>query len=428
MRWWQSLGAFLFRLPGGSANWGPSWNASLLGSRGGQGSTSGELVNATTAGALPSVYRACSFISDSLASVELRIVQEQPDGGKKVVDNLDVSTALAEWSFEAKELFLFNAALGGNGLAILRKNARGGVQAIESIVPRLVMAAVDETQALFYLVRSVIGGQVGDPEIIAQSDMLHLRYRNVGDGIGQTVFGIAPIVTAAEQLGLVLASRSYQALLWKNGAIPAGVLKAPRMLKAPVIDRLRSQWDTSFPKDGNFVTGKTIVLEDGVEFQPIKPGLSASDSDLTEYNVFGVREVSRLYGVPPSVLGETGNASYSTATEEFRGAVLHCLRPWAARLCDCLGRALLTRDQRLKGLRIEAPLDHLLVAPGKETSEYLKELVNAGILNTNEGRNILGYPDIAGGETYRVPANLSALENLPQLGLSQPKPQQDNTP
>jgi HK97 family phage portal protein len=391
------------------------------------GSKSGEIVNATTAGALPSVYRACSFISDSLASVELRIVQEQPDGGKVVVENLDVATALYEWSFESRELFLFNAALGGNGLAILRKNARGGVQAIESIVPRLVMAAVDEAQALFYLVRSVIGGQVGDPEVIAQSDMLHLRYRNVGDGIGQTVFGIAPIVTAAEQLGLVLASRSYQALLWKNGAIPAGVLKAPKVLRQQVLDRLTSQWTEFYPKDGN-ITGKTVILEDGMEFQPIKSSLSASDSNLVEYNRFGIEEVARLYGIPASMLMQTGNASYSTATEEYRAGVIHCLRPWAARLCDCLGRALLTREQRLKGLRIEAPLDHLLVAPGKETSEYLKELVNAGILNTNECRNVLGYPDISGGETYRVPVNMTALENLPKLGLSQPKPQQDTTP
>jgi HK97 family phage portal protein len=232
------------------------------------------------------------------------------------------------------------------------------------------------------------------------------------------VFGVPPIVTAAEQLGLVLASRKFQSIIWAKGAIPVGVLTTPKTLKQGVVERLRSQWEEFYKGE---VTGRVAILEDDLTFQPVKPGLSPADTNLTEYNRFGVEEVARLYGVPPSVLGQTHSASYSTAVEEYRAAVLHCLRPWAARFTDCLGRALLTREQRQKGLRIEAPLDHLLVAPGKETSEYLKELMNSGALSTNEARNILGYPDIPGGELHRVPVNMTALDNLPKIGLTQPK-------
>src|SRR5258706_10980527 len=152
--------------------------------------------------------------------------------------------------------------------------------------------------------------------------------------------------------------------------------------------------------------------------------IGAADANLVDYNVFGVREVSRLYGVPPSVLGETGNASYSTAVEEFRSAVLYCLRPWAARFTDCLGRALLTREQRLKGLRIEAPLDHLLVAPGKEFSEYARDLTNSGVASVNEIRNMMGLPDVEGGEVRRCPVNMTDIRNLPKIGLNNPPKQE----
>src|SRR3954462_922360 len=101
MRWWTNLGISLFgRLAGGASQWSPDWMASALMSGWSRGSTSGVAVTPATAGGLPSVYRACSFISDSLASVELRIIQEQPDGGKVQVTDSDVARALADWSYE----------------------------------------------------------------------------------------------------------------------------------------------------------------------------------------------------------------------------------------------------------------------------------------------------------------------------------------
>lgn len=416
VNWWQSLASFMGRSRRTDS---PSWRASSYLGYGGGTSSSGAEVTPATASALPAVYRAVSFISDALASVELRIVEELPDGGKRPVDDTDVARALSDWSFDGREMFAYHAALGGNGLAILRRNARGAVQAIESVAPCRVGAVLDEAQLVFYGVRSEFDG-AGQPEFFAQRDMLHMRFRNIGNHIGNSVFAVPPIVTAAEQLGLILAARTFQSQLWKEGAYPMGVLSYEGMLKAPIIDRMRAQWEETYVKKTKI--GHPLVLESGGKYETLKPGITPADSEFVENNVFGVREVSRLYGVPPSILGETGNASFSTAQEEFRAGVIYCLRPWFSRFCDTLSRALLTPAQRAKHIRIEAPLDHLLVSPGKETSEHLKELVNAGILNTNEARNVLGYADIDGGETYRVPVNTTDMKNLPHIGLGKQTP------
>lgn len=422
MRWWTNLGSSLFgRLAGGVSQWSPDWMASALMSGWSRGSTSGVAVTTTTAGGLPSIYRCVSFISDSLASVELRIIEEQPDGGKVQVTDSDVARALADWSYEDREGFLFHAALGGNGLAIIRRNARGGITALDTRVPRRVLAVLDGEDTVWYSIYPELGPGNGDNEIVALENMAHLRFRNIGDHLGRRVWGVPPIVTAMDALGLVLASRQYQSSLWDKGTIPIGVLKTERTLKQATIDRLRGQWEEFY--QGGKATGKVAILEDGMDFTPMKPGIMPSDTDLIEYSRFGVEEAARLYAVPPSVLAQTHNASYSTATEEFRAAVLHCLRPWAARFTDCLTRALLTRDQRMSGMRIEASLDHLLVAPGKETSEWLRDLTANGILSINEARNYLGYPDVAGGEVHRVPVNSTDLKNLPLIGLPT-KPQQ----
>ena len=185
------------RRPGGDSLWSPSWqaSASLFGGFG-RATRSGEEVTAHTAGALPAVYRACSFISDALASVELRVVQEQSDGGKKPVEDTDAARTLADWSFPSRELFIWHAALGGNGFAVIRSNARGGAKALEPIVPRRITALRDESGALFYGILPLPSMGKAEPELVPAEEMIHLRFRNIGDVVGETVFGIAPNITS----------------------------------------------------------------------------------------------------------------------------------------------------------------------------------------------------------------------------------------
>ncbi|MDX2220910.1 MAG: phage portal protein [Burkholderiales bacterium] len=395
----------------------PRWTSSWLASVGQTGliSPGAPRVTPESAAALSACYRACSFISDSLASIEFRVVQQLPDGGRKVIESSDAARALADWSFTQRETFIWNAALGGNGFAIIRRNGRDGALALDSTVPRRVGAAVDDEGTLFYLIEPYEQGQ--RPEVVPASSMVHLKFRAIGHAASRDTFAVPPAVSAAQSVGLVIAARDFQSALWARGARPIGALQTERKLNDDVIERIRNQWAEYY--GGTEATGRTAILESGVKWAPVEPSVTPESAELVAYNKFGVEEIARLYGVPPSLLAQTGNASYSTAVEESRAVVLHCLRPWAARLSDCLGRALLKREDRLKGVRIEASLDHLLVAPGKETSEYLRELVNAGILSVNEARNLLGREDTTGGDIHRVQVN-----TMPLIG----KPKEEATP
>lgn len=403
------------RRAGGNAHWSPSWLASshLMAS---PPSDAGVQVTPASAGALSAVYRACSFISDSLCSTEFRVVQRTSDGGQQIVDDSEAAKALRNWSFDERERFVWNAALGGNGIAIARR--KGKALSLESVVPRRVAVAADEAYKLFYIIESA--DCRGESEIVVARDVAHLKFRAIGHQASNDVFAVPPIVTCAESLGLILASRVFQAALWKNGSIPIGALcLAGKIKDEAMVTRIREQFAQHYTGQN---TGRVAILEHGMEWKPIEPSVSPADADLVNLNRFGVEEVARLYGVPPSLLAQTHSASYSTAVEESRAAVLHCLRPWAVRLSDCLGRVLLTQQERDKGMRVDVSLDSLLVAPGKEMSEYLRELVNSGILSLNEARNVLGLADIPGGDVHRAPVNTTDIKNLPNIGIGTNKP------
>ncbi len=401
--------------PGGFSAWTPSWGASsALASSFGRRTKSGEVVSEASAVALPSVYRCCSLISDALSSMELRVEQRRPDGGTEVITDSDAARALAEWSYTDKELVTFHCALGGNGFAIIRRNERGGIASLEPKLPRRITALVDEAHQIWYNIAPDVSCGETEWELVPASDALLLKFRNVGDRSLRSVFAVPPIVSCSEALGLVQAARSFQASLWRNGTIPSGVLTAPTILKQEVIDRLRSQWQEYYGGDN---TGRTAVLEQGMKWEPVKGSVSAADANLTEVAQFGVNEIARLYGIPPSLLSQTIHASYSTSVEESRALILHCLRPWSIRFCDALSRSMLTREQRLKGMRIAADLSPWTLAPGKEMADFLSGLVNSGIKTVNECRQILGDAKVAGGDTLRVPVNQTSIDNLGKIGL-----------
>jgi phage portal protein BeeE len=101
---------------------------------------------------LSGVNRACTLFSDSAASQPWRIRQTPPQGGYFDIMGSDAAHALNEWGYEGRELWLFSAALLGNGYAIIHRNERGGPMTLESIAPWRVSLEWTDAKLLTYRV------------------------------------------------------------------------------------------------------------------------------------------------------------------------------------------------------------------------------------------------------------------------------------
>jgi HK97 family phage portal protein len=147
-----------------------------------------------------------------------------------------------------------------------------------------------------------------------------------------------------------------------------------------------------------------LILSGGLK--PMKSELSQSikDSELVEAMRFSVEEISRIYGIDPSMLGYSQNTSFATAAEMRRAFLSSTLKPLLIRIADAFNEALLSSSELDSGLRIS--FDAADFGAGKELAETLSTMVNSGILTVNESRNRLGLPDVADGNIQRVPANV----------------------
>ncbi|WP_139384678.1 phage portal protein, partial [Salmonella enterica] len=121
-------------------------------------------------------------------------------------------------------------------------------------------------------------------------DELIILTRDSEDGV--TSSGI--LQNNSKLLRLALDEIEYSNGILKNGALPIGVLKATSRLSQKAIDNLRSSWENLY--SGPKKAGKTIILEEGLDYNPIS--MKPSEMDLTNSKKNTVSEIARVFNIP----------------------------------------------------------------------------------------------------------------------------------
>jgi HK97 family phage portal protein len=338
---------------------------------------------------------ACSgLIADTLAAAPLGVVQRIPTGGLRQVTQANANAALLSLTFDDRAASLFGALLVGNGWLWL--------------APDGTLCALDSNRTSAYIdAQQRVWVRQGNDPYRPYSSVAHFRFKSQPGYI----LGYNPCLLASDSVGADLALIRMAKALAKNVQSPGGVLVHPTELSEEAAVRLLTSWQESV---GGERAGAVALLEDGLDFKPIqKP--SASDSELTAALEWSAADVCRLYNVPPTLVGLLKDSNKATSSEENRAFYARCLKPWAARISDVLGRLLLSDEERKAGLSIETSLDELSLGQGVERATYLRALVLSSIATPNEARNSLGMADLPDGGTLLSPVNMTPIN---QLGTS----------
>jgi phage portal protein BeeE len=167
--------------------------------------------------------------------------------------------------------------------------------------------------------------------------------------------------------------------------------------------RLKSELETSF--QGARAAGRPLLLEGGLDWKPLS--LSPKDMDFIEAKNGAAREIALAIGVPPMLLGITGDNTYSNYQEAqrafWRQTVLPLVNRTARALSSWLAPAfaeslLVPRDtppgSRPRGtgtnLELKPDLDQI-EALASERDALWKRLESASFLTDDEKRAAAGY-------------------------------------
>jgi len=368
----------------------------------GQRSTGTGFVDPNRSSGLAVAQASISVISQNLAAMPLNLYQRGDDSGRTRATAMPLYGVLHDMmntqltAFEGREFLTVSLLTTGNAYARIETNGRGQVVALYPIHPAEMTVERLESGRLRYTSTT----KRGQRSVHLQDEILHLRYRIGPDG----VMGVSPIQLARETFSLALTQQEQANKQAGRSFRTEGALVFPNPLsgdkKEDALGKLRDRIE------GQVETSGLLVLDGGVDYKPLS--LSSKDAEFLESRKLTNMDIARIFSVPPSTVGITDNATYSNVDGESRALVVRCLAPMAKRIEQAMNAALLTAQSR-KTMFIEHDLAGLMRGDMKARYEAYKIGREWGWLSPNDIARFENLPDIAGGDEYLSPLNMTVL-------------------
>lgn len=379
---------------------------------GGGSSATGLSVSADSAMRVTAVFRAVAILAQTYASLPLGVYRQLDNGGKERDRKHPLDDVLTRhpnrWqtSFEWREMMSGHFALRGRCYSEII--ATGG-KAVAELVP-LHPDRVRPFRAPDGRIAFQYSPPDGPSRVILQHEMHFMHGLTTGaDGITP----LSPIGACREAIGLALAAEEHGARLFGNGTRLGGVLKMSGRLKDDAArETLLRSWKAAY--SGVSKTGKTALLEDGMEWQAL--GMTNEDAQFLESRKMQIAEIARIWGVPLHMLAELDRSTNNNIEHQGMEFVTHTVRPGAVRREEAMERDLLSGTS-MRTHCIWFDLDGLMRGDSAARAAFSGAMLQNGVFSRNEVRISEGKnpSDKDGMNDYTVQTNMSLIQLLDTL-------------
>lgn len=357
------------------------------------GFSGGTVVNSDTAMEVSAFYRGVIYISTQIS----KLPWEVKDRENKILDNdisyiLNVSPNEEMTAFHLKCFLIQCAIIHGNGYAEIERTFDGRVKALWPLNPNRVTPMRTEAGKLVYQISN--GNTVSDFVYLQPKDIFVVRNHHTKDSIQ----GLGIVGYAIQSLGISLGADKFANALFANGGLPSGILTHPGKMSEQAYQRLVSSWKE---QQGGRKTGSTAVLEEGVTYSPIAH--SPDVLQFLESRKFGVVEIARFLGLPPTKLFDSDSAKFNNIEHANLEVATDTLDAWARNLESEADMKLLSG--RNSGRRTELDLYAVFRGDAVNRSTYFKNMMQIGAMTPNEIRQKEGLAPYDGGDRFYIATN-----------------------
>lgn len=380
-------------------------------------SASGAQISQATAMTVSAVYGCVNRLATDLARCTPYFSRRNSDGTEVRDDDHPLNELLErpnrqqEW-FEFAWQMWVGFLLRGNCYAPIRRDNRANPVELIPVNPDAAMVLEAGDGNVFINMNRIGLWQIAMladfPVAIPSEDVFHLRGLTFNSLVGVSTIGLA-----RDAIGLSMALEQQASRWIANGARPSTWLKTGKTLSDTAAKRLKTQFDDLHAGYQN--TGRTVVLEDGIEPVPLQ--LTSVDLQFIAQRQWQPEDVCRFFGVPPHKIGlyadkrsdpqpqTAQDQDYVNSAVSWRAHAFERRFVWTFGLDkDEKGRRL-PRDEQL---RLRHDLTQLLRADVMSQANVSRLNVLSGITTQNEERADRGLPPIAGGDKLMMPTNMAA--------------------
>jgi HK97 family phage portal protein len=352
---------------------------------------SGVSVNHHTTLRVPAVLQAVRLIAETVGSLPCKLYRDvdgSKEAAKEHAGNRLAHNRVNGWTSAGhlRALLTTDALLHGAGYAHVVRTGDGRPVEMHRLAPGSVQRRFEDDGEPFYIVTDAQNRQ----RRLAFSDVLYIP------AFGDT----SPVQLGKEAIGVAMLLERHAAQFFGSGARPAAVLSNEKPQGgeqgATTIANIRKSFR-------NWLAGSSsdpLILDAGWRYE--QPAMTSTDAQFLEHRLEQVREIARIFGVPPSMLFELSRATWSNAEQMAASFLQLCLRPWLDRWQDAYAIVLLTEDEQ-DSLYFEFVIDDLQRADAAGRAEIFGKLVAMRAMTPNEVRAAMNLPAIEGGDELANP-------------------------
>ena len=375
-------------------------------------SNTGVNVNEDSSLTYSAVFACVRVLSESVASLPIEVIKEDPNGNKSLDKAHPIYKLLAKkpnnymTSYTWRQILMTNLVLNGNSYFKIIRDASARPIALRYIPSDDVYVKLKGDEIFYEIKPSKNQSGITEEEsgeIIKHDDMLHFL------GLGYDgVKGRSVIETHRDSIGLSVAANKYGGAFYGNAATPSGILSHPGKLSKEAAERLKNSWNVSYG-NGPMNAHKTAILEEGMSFKPVS--LNPQDADFLNTRKFQVTEIARIFRVPPHMIGDLDRATFSNIEQQGLDFLTHTLRPYLVSLEEEIERKLF-RENEQDSYSIRFNTNAMLRGDSEARAKYYKDMSSIGVLSINDIRRLENLNDIGPeGDQHYYALNYAPIGN-----------------
>lgn len=343
---------------------------------------------------IPAFWSGVQFISNTMASLPLKVYQNTDDGRVDVTDETPIGRILSfainrgwtshRWrKYSQQEIFLSGRSL----TLILRGN--GLIQGFRALNPSEVTVTTDNIGRTIY---------EAEGRRYPEEDIIDVPWMLGADGITS----VPPIQRHRETFALAIGLTRYAAQFFESGGVP------PLSLEGPITsgEAARRAADDVKQALKNRKNKNIMVLPDGHKLTQV--GFHPEQGQLVDARRMQVEEIARILNIPPTFLQDLTHGTFSNTEQQDLHFVKHSLSQWTKAWEQELNLKLFPDQGRF----VEFNLDGLLRGDFKTRMEGFSRAIQSGVMTPNEARRKENRPEIAGGDKLYMQGAMKPIEDL----------------
>ena len=331
---------------------------------------------------ISSVAAATDLITSTIARLPVKLYKQGEKGEYVSIEDsrtflLNNEPNHLQTAITLKKRIILDYLLHGNSY-IYPEWQRNDLIAIHHIPARNVNVEKYVNKNLPFVVNGVIKVVGADGSMVEfLPDDLMIILKNSEDGLQSS--GVLDL--NSELLNLALNQQEYSSSLLENGSLPMAILSTPSKLSEKAMDRILRSWKSAYQGSKN--AGKTVVLEDGMDYKPVS--LNPNELDLSTSKNSTLSDIARIFGIPESMLNADAN-KYNSNEQNNLHFLQYTLEPVITAFESALNKSLLLEEEKKKGYSFKFDRDSILATTESEKFATTIQAMKGGLLSVNEAR------------------------------------------